>query len=105
MRSLGTNVRFIEPMLLQRAERLPEGAAWLYELKLDGFRAQAVNNAGRVQLLHRRPGSTKAKSASRTRAWFSTNSSSSDDERGDISNHAPDANDAGCRSTLTTAGT
>jgi hypothetical protein len=31
--------RFIEPMLLQLATKLPEGAQWLYELKLDGYRA------------------------------------------------------------------
>ena len=29
--------RFIEPMLLQLTTRLPEGAQWLYELKLDGY--------------------------------------------------------------------
>jgi hypothetical protein len=29
--------RFIEPMLLQLTPRLPEGAQWLYELKLDGY--------------------------------------------------------------------
>jgi ATP-dependent DNA ligase len=34
----GIKARFIEPMLLQRAEKLPEGAGWTYELKLDGFR-------------------------------------------------------------------
>lgn len=33
---------FIEPMLLARAERLPEGANWSYELKLDGYRALAI---------------------------------------------------------------
>ena len=27
------------PMLLLRAKRLPEGPDWLYELKLDGYRA------------------------------------------------------------------
>ena len=27
-----TKAAFIEPMLLQRTEALPEGAAWLYEL-------------------------------------------------------------------------
>ena len=30
---------FIEPMLLLRTENLPEGKEWLYELKLDGYRA------------------------------------------------------------------
>ena len=28
--------RFIDPMLLERKERLPEGADWFYEIKLDG---------------------------------------------------------------------
>jgi bifunctional non-homologous end joining protein LigD len=45
--------RFIEPMLLQRAEKLPEGAAWTYELKLDGFRAQTVKSGGEVCLRSR----------------------------------------------------
>jgi len=35
-------VQFIEPMLLLRTENLPQGALWRYELKLDGFRAQAI---------------------------------------------------------------
>jgi ATP-dependent DNA ligase len=33
-----TRARFIEPMLLVRTEKLPEGADWLYEIKLDGYR-------------------------------------------------------------------
>ena len=32
--------RFIEPMLLLRTEKLPQGGLWVYELKLDGFRAE-----------------------------------------------------------------
>ena len=50
MSDLKIKARFIEPMLLQRAEKLPEGAPWAYELKLDGFRAIAVKSVGRVQL-------------------------------------------------------
>jgi ATP-dependent DNA ligase len=33
---------FIEPMLLLPAATLPEGANWAYELKLDGFRSEAI---------------------------------------------------------------
>ena len=44
---------FVEPMLLQRTEHLPEGPAWLYELKLDGYRAIAAKSAGRVHLWSR----------------------------------------------------
>jgi ATP-dependent DNA ligase len=40
-------------MLLQRVERLPEGASWLYELKLDGFRAQAIKRRYQVRLRSR----------------------------------------------------
>jgi len=40
-------------MLLQRSEKLPEGTGWSYELKLDGFRAQAVKTGGRVHLRSR----------------------------------------------------
>lgn len=44
---------FIEPMLLFRAGALPEAAEWLYELKLDGYRALAINSGGSVQLRSR----------------------------------------------------
>jgi len=40
-------------MLLLRTERLPKGPDWLYELKLDGYRAQAIKTGGRVQLRSR----------------------------------------------------
>jgi ATP-dependent DNA ligase len=44
---------FIEPMLLLRKERLPEGTDWLYEVKLDGYRALAIKTGKKVQLRSR----------------------------------------------------
>ena len=44
---------FIEPMLLLRTERLPEGPDWLMELKLDGYRALAIRSGGKVRLRSR----------------------------------------------------
>jgi bifunctional non-homologous end joining protein LigD len=43
-------VQFIEPMLLLRKETLPVSESWLYELKLDGFRAIAYQTGGTVHL-------------------------------------------------------
>src|SRR4051794_31900292 len=44
---------FVEPMLLLRTERLPEGADWLYELKLDGYRALGIKTGGAIRLRSR----------------------------------------------------
>ena len=44
---------FVEPMLLLRAENLPEGEAWQYELKFDGYRALAIKTGGKIQLRSR----------------------------------------------------
>jgi bifunctional non-homologous end joining protein LigD len=41
---------FVEPMLLLPSSELPNGAAWLYELKLDGYRAVAFKSGGEVHL-------------------------------------------------------
>ena len=40
-------------MLLLRTARLPEGPEWLYELKLDGYRALAIKAGDQVQLRSR----------------------------------------------------
>lgn len=39
--------RFIEPMLLLPAENPPQDGHWTYELKLDGFRAEAIKTGTR----------------------------------------------------------
>ena len=48
-----TKASFIEPMLLLRSETLPDGAEWLIELKLDGYRALGIKSGGRLQLRSR----------------------------------------------------
>jgi DNA ligase D-like protein (predicted ligase) len=45
--------RFIDPMLLQKVETLPEGPQWQYELKLDGYRALAFRSGGALHLRSR----------------------------------------------------
>ena len=49
-----TTACFIEPMLLLRTDKLPESAEWLYEPKLDGYRALALKNRGEVKLQSRK---------------------------------------------------
>src|SRR3979409_567512 len=44
---------FVEPMLLLRADNLPEGDAWQYELKFDGYRALGIKTGGKIQLRSR----------------------------------------------------
>jgi hypothetical protein len=46
-----TKAHFIEPMLLLRTDKLPEGTNWEYEL--DGYRAIAFKSGGRVHLRSR----------------------------------------------------
>lgn len=48
-----TAPRFIEPMRAALVDKLPEGPAWQYEIKLDGYRAIAVKSDGEVELLSR----------------------------------------------------
>src|SRR5260370_19481878 len=44
---------FIEPMLCLAVEKLPEGPAWQYEVKLDGYRAIGVRTKVGVELWSR----------------------------------------------------
>jgi bifunctional non-homologous end joining protein LigD len=48
-----TRAGFIEPMLLLRTEKMPEGPDWLYELKFDGYRALAVKTSRKLRLRSR----------------------------------------------------
>ena len=56
-KSLGVSpsspAKFIDPMLLLRTEMLPRGEQWLYELKLDGYRAIAFKRSDTVHLRSR----------------------------------------------------
>src|SRR5215469_290549 len=46
-------IPFTPPMECLPTSRLPDGAGWVYELKLDGFRAQAIRDKRGVHLLSR----------------------------------------------------
>ena len=48
-----SSARFISPMLLLRTDSLPDSPQWLYELKLDGYRAVAVKRNEAVHLRSR----------------------------------------------------
>src|ERR1700744_105979 len=58
---------FIPPMELLAVTRLPEGPEWTYEVKLDGYRAQAIHGA-RLRLLSRRGNDFSAQFRETTRA-------------------------------------
>jgi hypothetical protein len=49
-----TIARFIQPMECLSVEKIPEGCAWTYELKLDGYRVIAVKGSGKLTLNSRR---------------------------------------------------
>src|ERR1700737_3628616 len=53
MRIAKGKVGFIEPMLALAVTKLPEGPAWTYELKFDGYRALGIKANGKVRLLSR----------------------------------------------------
>jgi bifunctional non-homologous end joining protein LigD len=46
-------IAFVEPMRAKLAEDLPAGDEWVYEIKLDGYRALALKTAGEAELRSR----------------------------------------------------
>jgi bifunctional non-homologous end joining protein LigD len=50
-------VAFVEPMERLSVPKLPNGSHWVYEVKLDGYRAIAVKSAGTLNLFSRRQNS------------------------------------------------
>jgi len=45
---------FVKPQLAALVKNAPDGADWLPEIKLDGYRMHARLDAGRVQIITRR---------------------------------------------------
>src|SRR5437763_17215249 len=51
--SRSASARFVEPILSLRTDSLPDSEQWLYELKLDGYRAIAFKRNGVIHLRSR----------------------------------------------------
>ncbi len=49
-----SEMHFVEPMQAKLVAVLPEGENWMYEIKLDGYRALAIKQRGVCRLLSRR---------------------------------------------------
>ncbi len=53
--------KFIEPMLSKPVNKLPEGREWIYEIKFDGYRAEAIRNGKNFDLVSRNAKNLKQK--------------------------------------------
>jgi DNA ligase D-like protein (predicted ligase) len=53
MQRQNRTLRFVQPMECRAVNQLPSGDDWQYELKLDGYRLQAINNNGETHLFSR----------------------------------------------------
>jgi bifunctional non-homologous end joining protein LigD len=56
-----SNAAFIEPMECLATAKLPDGPQWVWEIKLDGYQALGVKNAGGGTLFSRRKKSLNRK--------------------------------------------
>ncbi len=56
-----TQAGFIETMDCLPVSKVPEGAEWTYEIKLDGYRLEAVKTKGKVTVYSRRRNVLNAK--------------------------------------------
>jgi len=52
--AVSRKIGLIETMDCLPVSKLPEGAEWTYEIKLDGYRLEAVRNTKEVTLYSRR---------------------------------------------------
>ncbi|HSE39489.1 MAG TPA: non-homologous end-joining DNA ligase, partial [Acidobacteriota bacterium] len=53
--------KFVEPMLSKPVNKLPDGKEWIYEIKFDGYRAEAIRNGKSVDLISRNAKNMKQK--------------------------------------------
>jgi bifunctional non-homologous end joining protein LigD len=60
---------FIKPMLAKITDALPGQGKWLYELKLDGYRAQVMKRRGAITLFSRRGNNFSARFATIAQAF------------------------------------